>query len=107
VGREDQKLEDVRTAVVEKVRMRKRYVWYRNYELAMKKHEDGVQQAATRPTSVWQKWLLEEGDEQAPELDQFALRVSEETERHVLIRDVQLDEQTEIGKHIDRFPGLE
>jgi penicillin-binding protein 2 len=106
-GRDEQKLEDVRTAVVEKVRMRKRFIWYRNYELAMKKHEDGLQQAQTRPTSVWKKWLLDDGEEEAPELDQFVLKVAEETARHVLIRDVELDVQTEIGKHIDRFPGLE
>jgi penicillin-binding protein 2 len=106
-GRDEQKLEDVRAAVVEKVRMRQRYIWYRNYELAMKRHADGVQQAATRPTSVWHKWLLEEGDEEAPELDQFVLKVAEETAKHALIRDVELDMRTEIGKHIDRFPGLE
>src|SRR6185369_10723214 len=66
----------------------------------------GVQEAQTRPSSVWEKWLLEDGED-APELDSFELRVSEETARHVLIRDVELDARTEIGKHIDRFPGLE
>jgi penicillin-binding protein 2 len=106
-GRDEQKLEDVRNAVVEKVRMRQRFIWYRNYELAMKRHADGVQQAATRPTSVWQRWLLEEGEDEAPELDKFVLKVSEQTAKHALIRDIELEMRTEIGKHIDRFPGLE
>jgi penicillin-binding protein 2 len=105
-GREELPIENLRVAIVEKVRMRQRFLWYRSYELALRKHETGVQQAQTQPSSVWQKWLLDDAGE-VPELDQFELRVAEETAKHVLVRDVELDVQAELGKHILRFPGLE
>ena len=104
-GHDERRLEDLRTAIVEKVRMRQRFLWYRTYELARNRHLT-VSQAQTQPSSLWQKWLLDDtGD--APELDAFYLRVSEETAKHVLVRNVTLEMQTEIGKQIDRFPGLE
>lgn len=105
-GRGERELEDVRLAIVEKVKMRRRFLWYRNYTRALTKHEDGLKEAQTQPSSGWQKWLLEDGDD-APELDNFELRVSDETAKHVMIRDIDLDVQTELGKHSDRFPGLE
>lgn len=104
-GHDDKGLEDLRTAIVEKVRMRQRFLWYRTYELARNRHQT-ARQAQTQPSSLWQKWLLDD-DSEAPEVDAFYLRVAEETAKHVLVRNVTLEMQTEIGRHIDRFPGLE
>ena len=105
-GRKETDLEDARIAIVEKVKMRRRFVWYYTYKSALDKHRDGVEEAQTRPTSLWQKWLLDDGED-APEPDSFELRVLEETAKHVVVRDVELDVQTELAKHSDRFPGLE
>jgi cell division protein FtsI/penicillin-binding protein 2 len=98
-------LEEARHSIVEKVRMRRRSVWYRNYELAMKKYTKAGD-ATTKPAAVWKKWLLDDGED-APDVDSFELSVSEETEKHVILRDVEKNVQTELGKYIDRFPGLE
>src|SRR5688500_1489547 len=89
-SRKESDLEDARIAIVEKVKMRRRFVWYYTYEQALRKHQDGVEEAQSRPTSLWQKWLLDDGED-APELDNFDLRVLEETAKHVVVRDVELD----------------
>ena len=90
VGRDEVSLEHARTAVVEKVRMRRRFLWYRSYQLALRKHETDVKQAQSRPSSLWEKWLLDDAGE-VPEVDQYKTRVAEETARHVLVRDVELE----------------
>ena len=105
-GRKEEELEDVRQATVEKVRMQRRFLWYYNYAAALEKHETGEKQAETRPSPGWMKWLLDDAED-PPELDKFELRVAEESSKHVIVRDIDLDVQTELGKHSDRFPGLE
>ena len=99
-------IEEARQSIVEKVRMRQRYVWYRNYELAMEKQKRGAQAAATQPAPAWRKWLLGEADDEL-DVDNFELNVSEETEAHVILAGVPTSVQTELGKYSDRFPGLE
>lgn len=103
---EETTLEDARDAVVEKVRIRQRRLWYTSYERDLDRHNEEVSKAQTQPSSLWQKWLLEE-DEEAPDLDSFYVPISEATAKHVLIRDLELDVRTELAKRIDRFPGLE
>ena len=98
-------IEDVRTAIVAKVKMRRRFVWYYNYADALKKHQKGVAEAEAKPSSMWQKWLLDDTQD-APVLDNFELRVFEETAPHPVVRDIKRDVQTELWKHSARFPGL-
>jgi penicillin-binding protein 2 len=105
-GKKGQELEDLRQGIVEKVKMRRRYLWYYNYAAALNKHEKDLKAAQTRPSSVWQKWLLDDSED-PPELDSFKLSVADETAKHVIVRDVDPDVQTELGRHSDRFPGLE
>ena len=104
-----EEIEDARRSIVEKVRMRRRYVWYYNYERHMRKRRGGggaQAGAASQPASVWRKWLLDDGDG-GPDVDSFEVSVSEETEKHVVLRDVDKALQTELGKYSDSFPGLE
>lgn len=104
-GVEEATLEEARIAVVEKVQIRQRRLWYTSYENELKRHND-VLKAQTQPSSLWEKWLLEE-DEEAPDLDSFYVPIQEATAKHVLIRNLDLDVRTELSKRIDRFPGLE
>lgn len=98
-------IEEARRTIVEKVRMRRRYIWYSNYERALRNHKKGVDAAATQPASVWKRWLLDD-DPDAPDVDHFELDVSDERARHVLLRGVSTEVQTELTTYIDRFPGL-
>src|SRR5688500_2965904 len=38
-GKSRDEIEDIRQGIVRKVEMRRRYVWYRNYEQALKRHQ--------------------------------------------------------------------
>src|SRR5207237_4201601 len=49
-GRKEQELEDVRQGIIEKVKMRQRWVWYYNYVTALDKHNGDVKAAETRPS---------------------------------------------------------
>ena len=98
-------IEDARRAIVAKVRMRQRSVWYQNYEKALKKSK-GAGGADTRPSSAWHKWLLDDSAD-APELDGFELQVEEQTAKHVLIRDVENREQVALKKSLEEYPGME
>jgi cell division protein FtsI/penicillin-binding protein 2 len=71
-GRPLEQVEAARDEVVKKVNMRRRYVWYRNYELAKKKYEQ------REPAPAWRRWLIDESA-QAPTPEEFTtLKVAEE-----------------------------
>ena len=44
--------------------MRRRYVWYRNYQLALQKYEQ------REPAPAWRRWLIDERPT-APTPDEF------------------------------------
>ncbi|HLL89130.1 MAG TPA: hypothetical protein VK324_07490, partial [Tepidisphaeraceae bacterium] len=45
------RIEEARQAIVARVEMRRRYLWFRNYQLAVRKQEDKTEQPA------WERWL--------------------------------------------------
>lgn len=98
-GESREQIDETRNAIVQRVEMRKRYIWYKSYERAVKKHEEAP------PPPIWQRWLLGDNIE-GPKLDQFRIEVAEETQSHVIISDIDVEAINYLGKNIDRFPGL-
>src|SRR5688500_3673010 len=99
-GKTIDEIEDVRGQITRKVQMRRRYVWYHRFLQAERGH------AESRDPSPWyQRWLIDESD--APELDQFAVEVAEQTDAHVILRAVSVEVNNELGKNLERYPGLE
>lgn len=98
-GQTRQEIEEVRNAIVQRVEMRKRYIWYANYRQALKEHEQAD------PPPFWQKWLLGDAAD-GPRLDQFQVEVAEESQAHVILSDVNQETVNYLGKNIDAFPGL-
>ncbi len=98
-GTPRQRIDETRDNIVKRVEMRKRYIWYKGYERAVKQHE----QAA--PPPFWQRWLLGESVE-GPKLEEFRIEVAEETQSHVIVGDISTEAINYLGKHIDRFPGM-
>ncbi len=90
---------ETRSAIVQRVEMRRRYVWYRNYELAKRRHENA------EPLPLWQQWLIDPA-KSAPQVDSFAVTVAEQTEPHVILRAVSNEVNNYLGKNIERYPGL-
>jgi len=97
--RED--IERVRHLILQRVDMRRRYVWYHSYLRAMRQ-QNGVVESEPK----WQKWLSGESDD-GPQVDKFAVTVAEEDEAHVIVRDVSLEVENELSRHIDEYPGVE
>ena len=99
-GRSMDDIDAVRESITRRVEMRRRYVWYHNFEKAVAK------QAATHEeTSAWRKWLVE-GDNSTLDMDKFMVTVAEQLEPHVVLPAVDNDTQNELGKNIDHLPGL-
>lgn len=89
----------IRQAIVQRVQMRRRYVWYYNYVEAMQRYQN-------REVSPWyRRWLIDDSA-QTPELDQFELTVGEQLQPHAILRNISLEVNNELGKHMDRYPGL-
>lgn len=95
-----EKIEEARDGIVRKVQLRRRAVWYRNYQLALKKYEQ------REPTPAWRRWLVDPAAE-APQQEQFtALTVAEELQDHPILKDVTNAVQNELRKHVEDYPGL-
>jgi penicillin-binding protein 2 len=96
-----EEIEQTRDDVVKRVTMRRHYVWYRSYQLAMKKFEH------REPTPGWRRWLIDESAE-TPTQDQFTnITVAEELADHPILKAISTDVQNELRKHIEQYPGLE
>ncbi|MDB5301246.1 MAG: spoVD [Phycisphaerales bacterium] len=91
---------ETREAIVHRVQMLQRSAWYRKFEEAVKK------QGGTKiETNQWTKWLTEGGSD-APPVDAFEVVVSDQTESHVILHAIDTATQNDLGKNIDRYPGL-
>jgi penicillin-binding protein 2 len=100
-GRPVEEIQKTRQEIVKKVTMRRRSVWYRNYQLAMQKYEQ------RDPPPAWKRWLVDESAE-APTQEMFEnLTVAEELEDHPILRAVSVEVQNELRKHVEDYPGLE
>jgi penicillin-binding protein 2 len=95
-----QEIHEQRKAIINRVDTRRRIVFVRNYQRAMKKGEE-------KPDSFWQKWILEGGLD-TPELqkEKFMVAVSEETEPHVILTAIDTQTQNRLAAEIERYPGL-
>jgi penicillin-binding protein 2 len=99
-GKPLEEIERVKQSVFQRVEMRKKYIWYQSY-LHATKGSGGAGDVEPR----WQRWLSGQTDD-APEIDKFAVTVGEEMQLHVILHDISLDVQNELGRHPEQFPGL-
>ncbi len=98
-GQTPQSIAQTRAAIINKVEMRKRNVWYRSYEKALKEHEK------SGPAPWYERWVRgEDGD--VPQLEQFEVTVGEEISTHVVIPAVSTDVQNLLAKDLSKYPGL-
>lgn len=95
-----QELQEQRNTIIKRVATRKRVVWYRNYQRAVRQGEE-------EPDSFWEKWLLEGGmDNPQLQSEKFMVTVSEETEPHVVLAAIDTQTQNRLGAELERYPGL-
>ncbi len=94
------RVESARQSIIQRVEMRKKYIWYKSYQRATKT-PGGTSEAEPR----WQRWLNGQTDD-APEIDKFVVTVGEEKQSHVVLHDISLDVQNELSRHPEQYPGL-
>ena len=92
-------VEQTRRQIVQRVEMRRRFVWYRNYERAMEQR-----QSQGKPP-WYERWLAGESAE-GPQLDQFEIEVNEQTEPHAILRAISTETYNTLARNLDYYPGL-
>ena len=97
-------LDEIRRAIIRRVVMRKRYVWYMRYQQAVDRHKKEGE--VTEPSPAWYRWLIDE-DAEAPRVDSFKVTVSEQTESHVILRAIDNDAYIRLAKLRERCPWLD
>lgn len=93
-----EEVDQTRAAIIKKVELRRRSVGSKLYEKAIERHDQ-------KEPVLWRRWLLGETDE-PPDRDSFSVDVEEQFREHPVLRAVSAEAQTQLGKHLDRFPGL-
>ena len=93
-----EKIEDTRRAIVERVQMRRRYVWYHKYREAVKEQKDVV-------APWYSKWL---SDDQAdgPDVDNFLEDVGEQEAAHPILHNISSEAHIRLKKSRQKYPGL-
>ena len=98
-GRPIADIDEARSAIVLRVQMRQRFIWFKRYEDAVAKSGNKVE------TADWKKWLTDGGDD-ARRSTTFMSRWPRRLEPHVILPAIDADTQNALGKDIDHFPGL-
>ena len=98
-GSTGEQIEQKRQQIIQRVEMLQRYGWYSHYAEATRKHE------SRRSLPWYSRWLGDEID-QAPQLDQFDVTVSEQHDPHVILPAISSEVANYLGKNLGRMPGL-
>jgi len=98
-GQTPEAIDDTRQDVQRRVELRKKFIWYSSYKRAMK----DASPKASDPK--WQRWLSGE-TEDVDEIDKYAVTVGEERQAHVILNDVSVEVQNDLGRHPEMYPGL-
>ncbi len=89
-------IEEIRHGIIQRVEMRRRWVWYRAFQINKTKQSEAPQ---------WAKWLTGETND-GPDIDNFAVTVADQKDAHVILHALDAEAINTLGKGTDRFPGL-
>ena len=95
-GKTPEQLDEIRRDIVQRIEMRKRYVWWHRYQAGLKRNE---QQNA----SIWYRDFLSDNDPSKSPQDNFELEVAEETAPHVILHNISPEVQARLARQQDRF----
>ncbi len=95
VGNETpEQIDDLRRQIVQRVEMRKRYIWWRNYEQAA---------GSERGNSSWYRHFLLDSAPDESTIDKFEVEVGEETSPHMILHNISPEVQARLARQQDRF----
>lgn len=99
-GKTPAQIDEIRHTIIERVEMRRQYVWWQNYQNALAKQNN------TASIHSFLKWWPLSGGDDEPNLDDYAVDVAEQSEAHVILSAIDTDEYNQLAKHAEDFPGL-
>lgn len=99
-GKTIEEIAEIRNEIIRDVEMGQRHIWYSAYRKA------SDEQQTTATTLPWYQRLLTGDDDEGPNLDDFWVEVAEQSMAHPILRAIDPDTVTLLGKERDRFPGL-
>jgi penicillin-binding protein 2 len=94
-----EEVDEIRQGILQRVEVRRRYLWYRRYELAMERMQ------TSEPASWYQQWLIDESS-RVPKIDSFEEELREETQPHPILRGIDSETNNFLGKNLKDMPGL-
>jgi penicillin-binding protein 2 len=98
-GKTPEQIDEIRRDIVQRVEMRKRYIWWHRYEAALKRSEK-------QNSSAWYRAFLADNDPNNSPEDDFEVNVAEETASHVILHDISPEVQARLARQQERFFGL-
>lgn len=94
-----EQIETTRRSIVERVQMRRRYVWYHKYRRAVEAQKD--------ETFPWYaKWIMGDQVEDGPDVDNFMEDVGEQEMPHAILHNIDNDALIRLKKNRSKYPGL-
>ena len=101
-GQSLEQIEQTKEAIKKRVGMRQRFASFRKYQAAKTRYENEQRE----PAPGWLKWLSDESTS-APQIDNYSVLVSEQTETHAVLHAIDNDAYLVLDKLRERCPGLE
>lgn len=96
--RSPEEMDDIRRNIVAEVTMRKRYIWWWNYEHA----ERGAQEQQPK----WYSHFLGDSGVGEDQIDNFTMDVGEQVQPHVILHALTPPQQAMLARQLDRFFAL-
>lgn len=96
--RSPEEMDDIRRDIVAEVTMRKRYIWWWNYEHA--------QRGSQQQQPPWYRHFLGDSGVDEDEIDKFTVDVGEQVQPHVILHAITPPQQAMIARQLDRYFAL-
>jgi penicillin-binding protein 2 len=94
-----EQIEQIRADIVQRVEMRKRYIWWRNYQPA-------AERSQRENSSGWYREFLSDSAPDETTFDKFEVEVGEETSPHMILHNISPEIQARLARETDRFFSL-
>ncbi len=99
-GKTPDQIDEIRHAIVSRVEMRRRYLWWKNFQ------KNGSKPTDPKVDKEWYRRFLSDQAPDTSNVDEFSLDVAEQTEPHVVLRAIDPDTQSKLAARSDHHPGL-
>lgn len=104
-GQTREEIEQIKQSIRQRVEIRQRVVWYNRYSKDLEKRQPTTAPDEPADSDPWySKFILSE--EPLPQIDNFGIEISEQTEPHVILPAVTPEVHNRLKKKIDQYPGL-